>query len=126
VARPACVNARWSALGQPFPYPETGSTEVRHTPFLTQVDGGALGVGAGSTIRGYEIARIGHGVLMRWVSYPHPASIMVGLGVGLSDASAVIQRKKYRVDTARSAVCAVEILPRRPAACRRRRLPNDS
>ena len=83
VGRPACVNAQWSALGQPFPYPETGSTEVGHTPFLTQVDGGVLGVGAGSTIRGYEIARIGHGVLMHLVSYPQSGVYYSWAGCGV-------------------------------------------
>jgi hypothetical protein len=35
-----------------------------------------------------------------WFPIPNPAYIIVGLGVGLCDASAVIQRKMYRVDTA--------------------------
>ena len=34
------------------------------------MDGGVLGLGAGSTISGYEIAGIGHGVHMRLVTYP--------------------------------------------------------
>jgi hypothetical protein len=34
-----------------------------------------------------------------WFPIPNPAYIIVGLGVGLCDASAVIQRKMYRVDT---------------------------
>jgi hypothetical protein len=35
-----------------------------------------------------------------WFPIPNPAYIIVGLGVGLCDASAVIQRKMCRVDTA--------------------------
>jgi hypothetical protein len=69
-----------NAFGHPLPYPETGSTEAGHTPFLVQevMGGGMLGVDAGSTICGYEIAGIGHGVHMRLVTYPDPACIILG------------------------------------------------
>jgi hypothetical protein len=48
--------------------------------FLVQevMGGGMLGVDAGSTICGYEIAGIGHGVHMRLVTYPDPACIILG------------------------------------------------
>ena len=65
------------ALGQPLPDPETGSTEVRYT-----ADGGALGVGAGSTISGYEIAGIGHGVHMGLVSLSRFGLSRIGLRAG--------------------------------------------
>jgi hypothetical protein len=65
-------------LGQPFPNPKTGSTEVRYT-----ADGSALGVGAGSTISGYEIAGIGHGVHMCLVSLSRFGLSRIGLRAGL-------------------------------------------
>ena len=71
------------SLDQPFPDPKTGSTEVRYT-----ADGGALGVGAGSTISGYEIAGIGHGVDMRLVSLSRFGLSRIGLRAGLCAASA--------------------------------------
>jgi hypothetical protein len=83
------LRLEFSALGQPFPDPETGSTEVRYT-----ADGGALGVGAGSPISGYEIAGIGHGVHMRLVSLTRFGLSRIGLRAGLCGASAVIQRRK--------------------------------
>jgi hypothetical protein len=46
-------------------------TGSKHTPFLTQVDGGVLGVGAGSTIRGYEIATIRQAASC---DLPHPST----------------------------------------------------
>jgi hypothetical protein len=89
-----------NAFGHPLPYPETGSTEAGHTPFLVEVmGGGMLGVDAGSTICGYKIAGIGHGVHMRLVTYPDPA-VSYWAGCGLCAASAVIQGKMYRLDTA--------------------------
>ena len=67
--------------------------EVRYT-----ADGGALGVGAGSTISGYEIAGIGHGVHMCLVSLSRFGLSPIGLRAGLCAASAVIQRKSYALD----------------------------
>ena len=61
------------------------------------MDGGVLGLGAGSTISGYEIAGIGHGVHMRLVTYPIRL-VSYWAGCGSCAASAVFQRKIYALD----------------------------